>query len=102
MCIRDRSIVFGDLLTQRALEDGVTHAHWPARLERLPVGGLHAYAEDGAEIWLDGGHNEAGGQAVAHALAELDERVPRPVHIIWGMMETKDCLLYTSPSPRDR
>ena len=91
------SVVFGDLLTQRALEDGLTHAHWPARLERLPVGGLHAYAEDGTEIWLDGGHNEAGGQAVAHALAELDERVPRPVHIIWGMMETKDARRFFAP-----
>ena len=72
------SVVFGEELTQRALEHGVTQAHWPARLERLPVGGLHAYVEEGTELWLDGGHNEAGGQAVAHTLAELDERVPAP------------------------
>jgi dihydrofolate synthase / folylpolyglutamate synthase len=91
------SVVFGDQLTQRALEDGLTHAHWPARLELLPVGGLHAYADEGTEIWLDGGHNEAGGQAVAHALAGLDERVPRPVHIIWGMMETKDARRFIAP-----
>ena len=91
------SIVFGEALTQRALEQGVTQAYWPARLERLPVGGLHAYAVDGTEIWLDGGHNEAGGQAVAHALAELDERVPRPVHVIWGMMETKDARRFIAP-----
>jgi dihydrofolate synthase/folylpolyglutamate synthase len=91
------SIVFGDALTQRALEQGVTHAHWPARLERLTVGGLHAYVEDGTEIWLDGGHNEAGGQAIAHALAELDERVPRPVHLLWGMMDTKDARRFIAP-----
>jgi dihydrofolate synthase/folylpolyglutamate synthase len=91
------SVVFGDKLTQRALEHGLTHAHWPARLERLPVGGLHAYVAEGTEIWLDGGHNEAGGQVVAHTLAELDERVPRPVHVIWGMMETKDARRFIAP-----
>jgi dihydrofolate synthase / folylpolyglutamate synthase len=91
------SVVFGDALTQRALEHGVTEAQWPARLERLPVGGLHAYVDEGTEIWLDGGHNEAGGQAMAHALAELDERVPRPVHVVWGMMETKDARRFIAP-----
>ncbi len=78
------SLVFGDALTTRALEHGLTHAEWPARLERLAAGGLHAYVADGTEIWLDGGHNAAGGQVIAHALAELDERVPRPVHLIFG------------------
>ena len=58
---------------------------------------LHAYVGEGTEIWLDGGHNEAGGQAIAHALAELDERVPRPVHVIWGMMETKDAQRFIAP-----
>jgi len=91
------SIVFGDKLTQRALEDGLNHAQWPGRLERLPVGALHAYVEEGTEIWLDGGHNEAGGQVIAHALAELDERVPRPVHVVWGMMETKDARRFSAP-----
>jgi dihydrofolate synthase/folylpolyglutamate synthase len=97
MAIAAASIVLGDALTQRALEHGLTHAHWPARLERLSVGGLHAYVEEGTEIWLDGGHNEAGGQVIAHTLAELDERVPRPVHVIWGMMETKDARRFIAP-----
>ena len=91
------SIVFGDALSVRALEHGLTHAQWPARLERLSAGGLHAYAAHGTEIWLDGGHNAAGGQVIAQALAELDERVPRPVHLIWGMMETKDAHAFIAP-----
>jgi dihydrofolate synthase/folylpolyglutamate synthase len=95
--IAEASIVFGDALTERALEYGLTHAEWPARLERLAIGGLHAYVAEGTEIWLDGGHNAAGGQVIAHALAELDERVPRPVHLIWGMMETKDAHAFIAP-----
>jgi dihydrofolate synthase/folylpolyglutamate synthase len=91
------TLLFGDALTARALEHGLTHAEWPARMERLVVGGLHAYVADGTEIWLDGGHNAAGGQVTAHALAELDERVPRPVHLIFGMMDTKDAHAYIAP-----
>jgi dihydrofolate synthase / folylpolyglutamate synthase len=91
------SLLFGDALTTRALEHGLTHAEWPARMERLATGGLHAYVSDGTEIWLDGGHNAAGGQVTAHALAELDERVPRPVHLIYGMMETKDAHAFIAP-----
>jgi len=97
LAIAAASVVFGDALTQRALEEGLTTAQWPARLERLAVGALHAYASEGTEIWLDGGHNEAGGQAVASTLAELDERVPRPVHVIWGMMDTKDAQRFITP-----
>ncbi len=91
------SLLFGDALTARALEQGLTHAEWPARLERLVVGGLHAYVADGTEIWLDGGHNAAGGKVIAHALAELDERVPRPVHLVFGMMDTKDAHAFIAP-----
>ena len=66
-------------------------------MERLAPGSLHAYVADGTEIWLDGGHNQAGGQVIAHTLAELDERVPRPVHLIYGMMETKDAHAFIAP-----
>ncbi len=91
------SLLFGDALTTRALEHGLTRAEWPARMERLAPGGLHAYVADGTEIWLDGGHNPAGGQVTAHALAELDGRVPRPVHLIFGMMDTKDAHAFIAP-----
>jgi dihydrofolate synthase / folylpolyglutamate synthase len=91
------SLLFTDALTARALEHGLTHAEWPARMERLTTGALHGYVADGTEIWLDGGHNAAGGKVVAHALAELDERLPRPVHLIYGMMETKDAHAFIAP-----
>ena len=97
MAIAGASVIFGDALAQSALEDGLVSARWPARLDRLPLGALHAYVSEGTEIWLDGGHNEAGGRAVANALAELDERVPRPVHVIWGMMDTKDAQRFIAP-----
>jgi dihydrofolate synthase / folylpolyglutamate synthase len=97
LAIAAASIVFGETLSTRALEHGLTHARWPARMERLDVGGLHAFAGEDTEIWLDGGHNAAGGQVIAHALAELEERVPKPAHLIWGMMETKDAHAFIAP-----
>lgn len=73
-----------------ALEAGIRGADWPARLQRLPVGPLVARAPREAEVWLDGGHNAGGGQALAHALAELEERVPRPLVLVVGMLANKD------------
>ena len=59
-------------------------------MQRLLVGRLFAQAPEGAEIWLDGGHNVDGGRAIAVALADLEERVPRPLVLIVGMLTTKD------------
>jgi dihydrofolate synthase / folylpolyglutamate synthase len=73
-----------------AIAKGLTAAFWPARLERLSLGKLHDLAPPGSEIWVDGGHNPAAGEAVARALADLEERVPSPIHLIVGMLSTKD------------
>jgi dihydrofolate synthase/folylpolyglutamate synthase len=59
-------------------------------MERLAPGFLHEHVTPGSEIWLDGGHNPAGGEAIASTLADLDERSPRPIHLIVGMLKTKD------------
>jgi dihydrofolate synthase/folylpolyglutamate synthase len=78
-------------LKPAAFESGITKADWPARMQRLPAGRLTALAPAGSEIWLDGGHNADGGRAIANALADLEERVPRPLVILIGMLATKDC-----------
>ena len=41
-------------------------------------------------MWLDGGHNADGGRAIAAAIGDLEERVPRPLVLIVGMLSTKD------------
>src|SRR3954470_2461985 len=74
----------------KAVEQGLTRAEWPARLQRLTVGKLVALAPAGAELWLDGGHNADGGRAIAAALGDLEERVSRPLVLVIGMLSTKD------------
>jgi dihydrofolate synthase/folylpolyglutamate synthase len=73
-----------------AYEAGVVKADWPARMQRLAQGSLVELAPPGGELWLDGGHNPDGGRAVAAALADLEERVSRPLVLIVGMLTTKD------------
>jgi len=74
-----------------AYDDGMVKAEWPARLHRLAHGRLVELAPAGSELWLDGGHNPDGGRAIAAALADLEERVSRPLVLIVGMLASKDC-----------
>ena len=78
----------------RAIEDGLMTVEWPARMQRLTRGPLVAAAPRGAEIWLDGAHNPHGARALAHAIADLEDRNPRPLYIVCGMLQTKDAQGY--------
>jgi len=64
----------------QAMQQGLTSTRWPGRMEliRLP---------DGVELLLDGAHNPAGAQALAHALAAYSTRKKI---LVLGMMEDKD------------
>ncbi|HTO39418.1 MAG TPA: folylpolyglutamate synthase/dihydrofolate synthase family protein [Rhizomicrobium sp.] len=73
-----------------AIERGLRTVEWPARLQRLTRGPLVDMAPEGAEVWLDGGHNPHGAQAIARAMADLEDRSQRPLHLICGMLRTKD------------
>lgn len=75
---------------QAAFEAGIVGAEWPARMQRLSSGRLLEQAPAGAELWLDGGHNADGGRVAAAALGDLEERVPRQLVLIAGMMGNKD------------
>ncbi|QYZ69142.1 bifunctional folylpolyglutamate synthase/dihydrofolate synthase [Neotabrizicola shimadae] len=82
---------------EAACEAAVTRSEWPARMQRLRRGPLVDLAP-GIELWLDGGHNPAGGEAVAATLARM---APRPTHLICGMLNTKDVAGYMRPlAPR--
>jgi dihydrofolate synthase / folylpolyglutamate synthase len=77
-------------LPSAAFEAGMTRVDWPARMQRLSHGRLAGLLPPESELWLDGGHNADGGRAIAAALADLEERVPRPLVLIVGMLSTKD------------
>ena len=76
-----------------ACEAAVSRADWPARMQRLRRGPLATSAPQ-VELWLDGGHNPAGGLAVAATLAAMPAR---PSFLICGMLDTKDIAGYLAP-----
>jgi dihydrofolate synthase/folylpolyglutamate synthase len=62
-------------------------------MQRLRRGPLVDMAPS-IELWLDGGHNPAGGEALAATLARMPNR---PTHLICGMLNTKDVRGYLRP-----
>jgi dihydrofolate synthase/folylpolyglutamate synthase len=77
-------------IADAAIERGLGQVRWPARMQRLDNGPLSRLLAPGSELWLDGGHNPAGAEAISQTLGELEERAPKPVGLIIGMMGQKD------------
>jgi len=79
------------------IEAGLQNVYWPGRLQKLQQGILVAKAMKDAEIWVDGGHNPAAGEVISSAMADLEERVERPLFLIVAMLNTKDPIGYFEP-----
>lgn len=79
-----------------AIARGLETAAWPARLERIESGPLvdqalgRGLGRTDGELWIDGAHNPLGAAALARALADLDDRAPRPLVLIMGLQANKD------------
>lgn len=80
----------GYTVTEEIAEKAMLSVEWPGRLQRLTEGQLVERAPQGAEIWLDGGHNPGAGEVIAEAMAAMEERQARPLHLVIGMINTKD------------
>ena len=87
----------GRYATESGIEWGLKNVEWPARMQRLTRGPLIDAAPEGSEVWLDGGHNPHGGAVVAQTMADFEERAPKPLYVICGMLKTKDAVGYLLP-----
>lgn len=83
-------------INEAAIEAGLQTVRWPARMQRLVNGPLSALMKPGSELWLDGGHNPAAGEVLAQTMADLEERSPRPLHLVVGMLGLKDAAGFLS------
>jgi dihydrofolate synthase/folylpolyglutamate synthase len=81
-------------VADEVIRKGVAGAEWPARLQRLSRGPLVEALPPGSELWLDGGHNPAAGEALAATLAAWPRR---PLRLVWGMLSTKDPAGFLAP-----
>lgn len=80
-----------------AIETALAEAVWPARMQRIAEGPLAARLPEGTELWLDGGHNAAAGEALAAVLDDWHARSVGPVHVITGMLQTKAAGNFLAP-----
>ena len=83
-CAKRLGADFG--LDRTAIENGLRTVHWPGRLQHLRQGRLASLIPEGWELWLDGAHNAAAGDALAKVLQDWDAR---PLHMIYSMLNTK-------------
>jgi len=76
---------------------GLRNINWPGRLQPLTHGPIFDLAPAGSEIWLDGGHNPGAGVSVSAFMGEREEKSPRPLYLITGMLTTKDPVGFFRP-----
>jgi dihydrofolate synthase / folylpolyglutamate synthase len=81
-------------IQDRHIAEGLKRASWPARMQRLGRGKLTERLGPASEVWLDGGHNSSAAQAVAQAVAQIEDRAPKPLVLILGMLRSKDAAAF--------
>lgn len=69
------------------IRSAITKAHWPGRLTKIESSKYLSSLPKHSELWVDGAHNEAGGQALASWLAD---QPPMPTFLILGMTKNRD------------
>ena len=79
-----------------AIKAGLGWVRWPARLQDLRGTNLHSILPEGADLWLDGGHNPAAARVLKTFLRNVDP-VERSITLIVGMMGNKDIPGYLKP-----
>jgi dihydrofolate synthase/folylpolyglutamate synthase len=88
-------------IDDQAIRQGLTAVEWPARLQKLTRGPLPDSLPPGCELWLDGGHNEDCGLALARMASDwAKEPAPLPLYLIFGMLTTKDASGFLRPLAR--
>ncbi len=74
-------------VSNEAIEQGLKSVQWAGRLQRLDD-------INGNEIWLDCGHNDSAGVALAKQIKLWKQENDKAVHLVVGMLKTKDIRSY--------
>jgi len=87
-------------LPTKTIIEGLQKVEWPARLQRLTRGPLPGLIAAGAELWLDGGHNDSAGEVLAAQVKcwqADDGNRPKPLCVVLGMLTTKNPAEFLQP-----
>jgi dihydrofolate synthase/folylpolyglutamate synthase len=81
-----------------ALRSAMGWVQLPARLQRILAGPLFDRLPAGSDLLVDGGHNPAGGKALAQHIESASPALPP--HLVVGMLSTKDYTGFLRAFPR--
>ena len=84
------------IIPDAAIKAGLGWVRWPARLQNLAGSELHGLLGEGADLWLDGGHNPAAARVIRTYLRSIDP-VDRSITLVLGMMGNKDVAGFLKP-----
>lgn len=78
-----------------AIRKGLRKIEWPGRMQKLTL--PKNMLLDNAEIWLDSGHNDSGGEIILAQLQEWERTDPKSFVLILGMLAHKDVSAFLAP-----
>ncbi len=76
-------------LSDEDIHKAMQEVVWPGRLQQLENGKLADKLPDNWELWIDGGHNDSAGEALAAQINRWSAQDDKPLHVIYGMLSTK-------------
>jgi len=80
----------GFTIDEAAVRRGLATVEWPGRLQRLTKGPLPEMLPPGWELWLDGAHNDSGGESLGIQAAEWQAAdSPLPLDLVFGIRAEK-------------
>ncbi|MCI5061065.1 MAG: bifunctional folylpolyglutamate synthase/dihydrofolate synthase [Alphaproteobacteria bacterium] len=68
---------------------------WPGRLQKLTTGSFDV--PEHTEIWIDGGHNDSAGKALAAQAKIWQEQDAKSLHLVVGMLKRKNPEEFLTP-----
>lgn len=77
-------------VTQEDMSKGLENIDWRGRLEHITTINNH-------EIWVDCGHNDSAGLALAMEIQAWRQDNDKPVHLVVGMLNTKNDEAFLQP-----
>jgi len=75
-------------ISKEHIDYGLTHTHWPARLQKITAGVLFNMLHHESEMWLDGAHNIAGAEMLIASVENMPEKLP--LYLINGRSKNRD------------
>ncbi len=82
-------------ISDEAIPKGLQSCQWPGRLQR--ISDLWPGGAKNHEIWLDCGHNDSAGEALAVQIERWNKAEERPTFLVVGMLGSKDSKGFIEP-----